>query len=834
MTTLLDFGQNAALRWGDRTAFVFKPAFRTHRWTHAAAWEQAGRVAALLEQRGVGRGDRVLVWAPNMPQWSFALMGALRVGAVGVPLDLRSAPEMVTQVVQQTSPKVAFVTRMTPVGAVLDGVPKVYLEDLAAAVADLPPQQTPAAVTPDDLAEIVFTSGTTGNPKGVMLTHGNIVAGVPSTERVVPQVGVVHRNLSILPLSHMLEQAGGLFGAMCYGHTTVYPVSRQPALLLRTMVENRITMIVAVPQLAQLFMAGIEREVEEQGRQRVWRALNRLADRLPLDTRRLLFRSVHARFGGQLRYLLTGGAYLDPELGRKWERLGVLVLQGYGATEASPSIACNDYRVRRLDSLGRVLPGEDVRIAPDGEIVVRGPNITPGYWQNPEATAASFEDGWYKTGDLGALDGDFLYFKGRKKDMIVLSNGQNVFPEDIENALHQQPGVKDAAVVGLPKPGSEVEVHAALLLEPHTDARALVRAANQTLASHQQVQGFTIWPLDDFPRTHTLKVKKRDVLAFLLEHAGEEPPPADEAPTTPDPESAAAPPLHRLLASVAGVPVAAVLPESRLSDDLGLDSLGRVEVLSAIEQDLGVYLEDTAVGAETTVADLDRQVAASSGRRTAVRFMEWPLNPLVRLFGEVMHQLFIFPGYRLTYTVHVEGREHLRNLPRPVFIAANHHVHWDPPLVYFPLPFRERLRLAIAAADDDVFSVRWKAMLAPLLANGFPLSRETNVRASLEYVGKLLDRGWSVLIFPEGRWTKGGPLQPFKPGTGLLAVEGDMPVVPVWVSLQKPSWLFQGAAFPQRGRVTVHIGAPLTFRPGTTFVEATERIQAAVQALAPQ
>jgi long-chain acyl-CoA synthetase len=279
--------------------------------------------------------------------------------------------------------------------------------------------------------------------------------------------------------------------------------------------------------------------------------------------------------------------------------------------------------------------------------------------------------------------------------------------------------------------------------------------------------------------------------------------------------------------------VAAVQPESQLGDDLRLDSLTRVELLSAIEQELGVYLEDTAVLPSTTVGDLEHMLSeTAAAQRKPQAFMRWPLHPAVRVLGELAHQLVIFPAYHALYRIRVEGREHLGGLPHPAIIAANHNVHWDPPLVYLTLSPGRRLRLAIAAADDDVFGVRWKALLGPLLANAFRLSRETNIRASLEYMGKLMDRGFSIQIFPEGKMTMGGPIQPFKAGTGLLAVEADVPVVPVHVRLDRPSWLFQGAPFPRRGAVTVRVGAPLAFKPGTGYAEATAQLEAAVRALA--
>lgn len=836
MDTLVDLVRESTRRHRDRDALLFKPTIRTQRYRYQDVWEVSGRIAAYLQSRGIDRGDRVLFWAPNLPEWPLALIACLRLGVVAVPLDVRSTPEFVQAIAGQTEPKLALFSRFAPNWERLSGVPTLELADLRAATSGLPADPTTPAIAPTDLAEIMFTSGTTGSPKGVMLTHRNILANVLQSKDMLPGHRH-HRVLSLLPLSHMLEQTGGLFVGMLHGATVSFAVSRQPAILMRTMAERRITTMVLVPQALQLFMDAIEREVARSGRQGLWQRMQHVAAHLPFPARRLLFRSVLARFGGDLEFLACGGAYLDPVVGEKWQRMGVHVLQGYGATEASPVIALDTYREGRLDALGKVVPGLELRIAPDGEMLARGPNITPGYWNNPEATRNAFEDGWYKTGDLGTVDEHgWVFFKGRKKDLIVLANGQNVFPEDIENAIQRQPGVRDVAVVGLPQDGGQVEVHAALLLLEGADAGAVVRGANGQLASHQQVRGHTVWPYDDFPRTHTLKVKKHEVVD-ALKHAGAggrlaalaaaaaEPAPAAESTSA----------LVRLMRTLYPDKHLDLQPEATLGGDLNLDSLARVELLSAIEQELGAYVDDSAVAADTTVAGLEALAAASPRQAARSPFAAWPLHPVTQVVREVANQLVIFPLYHLLWRSRVLGREHLADLPHPALIAPNHNfgagtVAFDPMAAWMALPRSLRLRTCIAAADDDVFGNPVAGFAVRALANGFPLSREGNVRASLEYVGRLIDLGWSVLIFPEGQLTVDGPIQPFKAGIGLLAVEAGLPVVPLRIKEELKS-LVQGRWFPPRGAYTVAIGPPLTFPFGTPYSAATAEIEAAVRAL---
>jgi len=303
---------------------------------------------------------------------------------------------------------------------------------------------------------------------------------------------------------------------ICCGASIVYARSLVPDTLLRLLSSQQITCSVLVPQALQLFLNGIEREVRRQKREQQFEQLLRIAAILPFGWRRFLFGTVHKRFGGHFRFFVSGGAYLSPQLAQRWENIGFRVLQGYGATECSPIISATPYREHILDSVGKSLNGVEVRIADDGEILVHGPNVALGYWKNPDATAASFKDGWYSTGDLGYLDEkNNLYLKGRKKNLIVLANGLNVYPEDIENILQANPLVKDAVVFGLMENDQGPEVHAVLLMDDPNQAKSVIHQTNKQLAPHQQVRGFTVWPEEDFPRTHTLKVKRLDVLSKL-------------------------------------------------------------------------------------------------------------------------------------------------------------------------------------------------------------------------------------------------------------------------------------------------------------------------------
>ena len=581
-----------------------------------------------------------------------------------------------------------------------------------------------------------------------------------------------------------------------------------------------------VPQALELLMNGIEREVKRQGREALWNRLLRIAERTPFPLRRFLFRRVHKQFGGRLDFIVSGGAALDPDLGRKWELLGVKVVQGYGTTEASPVISNHSLQERRLDSTGRPLPNVEVRISSDGEIQVRGDNVTPGYWRAPEETEAAFDGDWYKTGDLGFLDEEgFLHIQGRKKDMIVLPSGQNVFPEDIQAVLTKHPGVTDAAVVGLTR-GSSAEIHAALILDNPDTAQEVVSWTNGQLAEQQRIRGFTVWPEQDFPRTHTLKVKKGVVIDTILGRIQPESPAVSPAGSSQDGGSRS---LHRIIAEVSKRDIEAVREDATLGSDLDLDSLGRVELLSAIETELGVYMDESQLNPEMTVRRLESLVEEGSRNPPMMSFPDWGMQLWCRIIRGLLQRAIIFPLVGLPYRLKVVGRENLEGITGPVLFASNHNLGLDNPLIIKAVPLKWRRRLAVAGAANLWKNPIWW-IVNPLLGNAFPLASEGAVRPSLENMGKIMDNGWSVLIYPEGELTVGGPIKPFMNGTGLVAVEGRIPVVPLRLHIHR---LGSPTRFPiiRRGIVEVRLGEPMVFPPGTSYQDATSAIESAVKAL---
>jgi long-chain acyl-CoA synthetase len=544
--TLVDLLESAAARYGDSHAIgLRRDDGSTFHWSYREL-ERRSRIAAWrLRALGLEPGDRILTWSPSEPALVAAYFGAMRARFIYVPLDLRMSPSAIERIIARSGSRHLLLgtgrDAPDPGEAGLEHFPTTLVEDLTAEPdAGFPPDwevqlaawDRPA---PDDIFELVFTSGTTGTPKGVMLSHEGICSTIAGIHSVIPPME--HRVASVLPLSHLYEQAVGTFYPLDVGADILHVRTRMPRVLSEAIREHRTTSMIVVPQLLDVFYSGLEREIGKSGRTATFERSRSIARHVPFSWRRRLFRSVHERFlGTDFRLFVSIGAFLPPSLQLAWEELGITVLQGYGSTETAFG-AANVPNDRGLGTVGRTVPPFELKIAPDGEVLFRGPSLFKGYWQDPEATAAVFdEDGWYHTGDAGRLDeAGRLVLMGRTRDMIVLPSGFNVFPEDIENALRIA-GIRGSVVLD-PEPGRIEAIVLApdeprlpgrqasdslptRLAEPPAELRAridaAVKAANATLGINQRIDGWRLWPDDDFPRTHTMKVKRNLVRAWAM------------------------------------------------------------------------------------------------------------------------------------------------------------------------------------------------------------------------------------------------------------------------------------------------------------------------------
>jgi long-chain acyl-CoA synthetase len=820
----------SAARFDRQPALLIRPFFRTRTWRYRDLAAIVPRAAAVLRDAGVGEGDRVIIWSVNRPEWGIGLLACAHLGAVAVPLDVRHPVEFGRKIIDQTDACLVLACRQTDAVAKELGRPVLWVETMLDEARRAAPVE-PAPVTPGTLAEIVFTSGTTGEPKGAMLSHGNLMSTAVSMTSVLP-FGRHDRLLSVLPLSHLYEQVLGFLGPLTLGASIVYPVSRQPAVLVRTFRDFGVSMLLIVPQGLRLLDSAIERRVDQAGRRAQFEQLHAVAGRAPKPLRRLLFRRVLAEFGGRLHTIGVGASALDVDIARRWTDMGIDILQGYGATEMGPVVTFTRPERNILGTVGEPIPGVEVRIADDGEILARSPGRFAGYWQNPEATAAAIDaDGWYHMGDLGAMTADgMLTFRGRKKDMLALPDGQKVYAEDVEAILRDDARVKDAAIVGWPL-GSGLRVHAVLLLDDPEDAPGVVATANGRLAPHQQIRGSTVWPDADLPRTHTLKVRKPEILARLegLDRPATSPLPGAASKLRPDPLDAAIDPITVIVAGLAGVPASTVQPTARLATDLELDSLQRVELLGVIEEETGVFVDDDALLPDTTVGELVAMVEAARGAKRGLGAWRWPLLPVVRAAGITFQVLLMYPFVHLFYRVRTRGMERLVSEDGPYLLTPNHCLHLDNAIILSRLPFAIRWRLSVAAAADTIYENPLRGVLASVIANAFPLQREGGVRKSLELLGSRMDHGYNVLLYPEGKLTVGGPLQPFRSGAGLIAVEGGSPIVPLKLKINRMS-IIDTRRFPSplRGDVELVVGEPMWFDSTMDHATATTRLEAAL------
>jgi long-chain acyl-CoA synthetase len=525
--------------------------------------------------------------------------------------------------------------------------------------------------------------------------------------------------------------------------------------------------------------------------------------------------------------------------------LGFLVVQGYGLTETAPIVTLNHPLRARRGAVGKPIAGVEVRIAEDGEILVRGENVTSGYFNAPEATREAFADGWFHTGDIGELDAEGrLMIRGRKKEMIVTPEGLNVFPEDVERALLQQPGVVDAAVVGASMPGTTAErVQAILVLADGADSDLIVRQANATLADHQKIRATAIWPGKELPRTEgTRKLKRRELRNWL----------SGQSPARPTSRSGVAD-VRTILARFA--PGRTLEPATTI-DELGLSSLERVELMMALEEAFQVTVDEAAFAAAARVADLERLVEPLAVSKTPdlhveppegskeIAFPAWNRSLPARIARRVSLPTWILPLGRIFARVTVGGLEHLEGIDGPVIFAANHQSHFDGPVILDSLPPKWRYRTAPAMMKEffnahffperhtrkQWFTNSLNYYLSALFFNAFPLTQGgSGTRQTLRYVGELVSGGYSILIFPEGRRTEAGEIAPFLPGVGMIASRLGVPVVPVRLD-GLDQVLPRHARFPTVARARCTFGAPIVLT-GNDYAALAARVEAAVRAL---
>jgi len=923
-----------AERFASRTAIEVQRRDQIDRFTYAQLRSMAERTAAFLTALGpnssvpwLARGERAAILADNDARWCAAYFGVLRLGGVAVPFDTAYKPKQIATLLRDSDAKVLFASQKYLSAArealALAGT-ETHLVPLdgsapdgdAAGPASLDHILTPSAretqtiglpscpAAPADPAVILYTSGTTCDPQGVVLSHGNLLAEREAAFQVVraDEHDII---LGVLPLFHALAQMANLLLPFSIGACVVFLESVNSAELLRALRERNITIFCCVPQFFYLIHQRVFREVAAAGfaRRLAFRTLlglnGWLRDVASINLGPLVFRRVHDVLGPSMRFLVTGGSRFDPAIGRDLYRLGFAVLQAYGLTESSGAATLTRPDGKYTDSVGRPLPGVEVKVlppqiapdasqqvpgdgVPDSEVLLRGPIVMQGYFNRSDVNAQALEGGWLHTGDLGYLDADGqLHITGRRKEIIVLSSGKNIYPEEVEAHYLQSPYIKEVCVLGLARPDEPAaeRLHAVVVPDFEVlrerkvlNAREILRFEIEGLSihlpSHKRILSYEIWT-GELPRTTTRKLKRFEIERRIKEQAS----PAENVATAEGtvtgedlawvnrPEVARA---IELIRQAVREP-AAIRPDANIELELGLDSMERVELLSTLQRQFGTQVPDETAHRIYTVRELveaclppqDESDAARSERPspsvpdddTWGRLLEpsqeadaefAALLETRPVFGLVMFVLikFCYGFARLAFRLRVTGRE---NLPPdgPFLLCPNHQSYVDPILLVSTLPFRV-LRNVFFVGASEYFAtplMRWFARKINLV----PVDPDTNLLRAMQAGAFGLRHGKVLILFPEGERSIDGSVKTFKKGASILSLHLRAPIVPValegmfevWPRGRGPRWRCWLPGGP--ARVSLRFGAPLAppgaLPPGAPAAQAESHYAAEAERL---
>lgn len=732
------------------------------------------KLITLFKENNVKKGDKVAICAYNCPQFFYSYIACVFSGVILVPMDFSSSEELMSKFIQKTQAKL-LITSVKKINNLK--IKKYYVEELDEILKDKALGKL-SLTKEEDLLEIMFTSGTTGEPKGVMITHQNVYVNVLSALNCF-WVSKNDNFLSIVPMSHILEQL--LFLAVSIKGANITQLrSRRGSEIVKALEKEQPTMLAAVPAFFNLFKRKIEEKAREKNRLDKLNKLMEIASSLPFSLRRKLFKRVHTVFGGRLNTIICGGAALPVQTEIFFEKLGIKVINGYGLTETSPLLTGNQVNDKKLGSAGKVVEGVELKISDQGEILAKGKNITPGYYKNPEATKKLFNnEGWLRTGDIGEIDDDgFLFIRGRLKNMILKQNGLNVYPEDIEKILDKEPLIKESCVVGVKK-GTDKIITAVLLLNKKASDKEIQKTidiVNKKLEFHQKIQDFVVWKKKDFPRSFSMKVKKIDVLKSIETNTNVKTESSDQ--------------IIHILSTISHIDSNKIKESSKLYSDLGFDSLKIIELSSLIEEIMRVEIDEFLIDTKTTVKDLRLLIEKGKQEKVEKKISKNMFRkifiPIRAVFPEIMHAVASIYITKIT----VKGKKYLQEINEPVIIIFNHTSHLDAYIIAKHLPVKIRSRVATGAAADYFFkdSKKIKDWLLTrffrYFLGAFPVAREgketkSSLKKTFEYIQEAVDHGWNISLSPEGTRTRTGEIGKFKAGIGLIVKETGYKVLPI-------------------------------------------------------
>jgi long-chain acyl-CoA synthetase len=813
---LIDLFETAVKRFPTRVSMRIERHSKKEQYTYEDVKELVYRVAGFLAHRGIEPHQKVVLWSNNMPEWGLSYFGILKAGATAIPLDPSLSASEVAKFAEAGEASAILISpRLMDENPELKNLTKVPIYEFHE-VFEMPSEieeakrlaLLPAKISANSVASLIFTSGTTGNPKAVMLSHKNFV-NMASMLSSVLDMSITDGVLSVLPLHHTFEFSAGFLTPFCNGTQITYLDDLNAEELAKAMENGHITGMVGVPALWEMLHRRIKTRFREQGDWIADLADNIidfnswLRDHTPFNLGPIVFFPIHERFGGRMRYLISGGSALSEKVQKDLHGLGFTILEGYGLTESSPVLTVARPQNKLLrGSVGKNLPGVEVKIeAPDengvGEVLARGQNVMLGYFNNEEATKAVLHDRWLRTGDLGRIDEDGnLYIVGRSKDIIIDSNGKNIYPDEIEELYSKAKFIKELSVVGLPDSDGGEKIACLVVpdyefditlprLEVNKKIETHFREVSQTLPFFKRIKVMHLTPFE-LPRTATRKVKRREVIEEL-QRLEEKTKGETKFQSDKEADSNAAW-LIDIVAAVANRPRSEVSMDSRLSD-FGFDSLMYVELASAIEDAGGKLLSPDTLNevqdmrellAVVQRVDKTKRIETTQTEAKQDEADEIYVPSIIKTIGNVVIDFASKTLYDQILNTTIEGQ---MNVPvhTNFIVAPNHESHLDTGLVRKALGKEVAERTVAVAAADYWFDTKYKRAYMENFTNLVPIDRTGNLRQSLRFVREYLDQGYNALIFPEGTRSTTGEITEFKPVIGFLALTCKIGILPIYV-----------------------------------------------------
>jgi long-chain acyl-CoA synthetase len=839
---------DAADRFPDNAAFHYYADGR-ETLSYRAFLADSDALASYLLKIGLEPGGRVAIISENRPEWCCAYLSVVRAGGVAVPIDAQLGKEELGNLLGDSESRIVFHSRRTidTVGAYRGNDPEgrdsrltlinfdtpEYLSLLRTPAADLPPR------APRDIASIIYTSGTTGNPKGVMLTHANFCSDAAA---LIGAGLVTHGDnvLSVLPLHHTYAFMCTFLVPLFLGASITYPASLRGPDLMAAMRDNGVSVLIGVPQLLTMIRDGIVTKMEGLPgplafvAAKMIRLSGFLRTSFNVNTGRIVFPSVHRVFGPRLRFFASGGARLDPGVMKDLEAIGFTVLEGYGLTETAPVVTFNPMARRKPGSAGKPLPSVELRIhdaagGGEGEIEIRGPMVMKGYYNNPVATAEAIHGGWFRTGDIGWIDAEgYLFITGRSKEVIVLSSGKNIYPEDVEKMYAGSPLIKELCVIGGGEKGEAL--HAVVVpdfeyakAEKISDIREAIKWEISRMSGKvppsMRVTGFTVRAAP-LPRTPLGKIRRFLLQGELQRPAAPAKEEGHEQLFVGEVPQKIARALKRFVKKDRGIGL-----DDNLELDVGLDSLAKIELLALLEKSLSVKLQDDFLADIQTVRELIDRVMPLASQSSPppvsagatwkdILFREPPEGdlemvslerPEKRMFPSLVAFSLLKLLFQACFRLEAKGVD---NIPKTgnFILAPNHTSYLDGFAVILSLPFAA-FRNLYTLGLSEYFAGPVKSRFAKV-AHVVPIDSSAYLNKALQMSAYLMKNGRSILVFPEGGRSAGGTLLEFKKGVGILAAELGVPAVPVYIRGTFED-LPRGAALPKCGRIVVTFGRPL-------------------------